>query len=99
MAWLYLMDSHLAVYYRNPPQFKIAEACFGLPQHEELYDTMEPSALVNASQNATNGGLTLTLKSVIQRLMEKDSGRFEELISQRFTLFGLFLVIASRSLH
>ncbi|OOO08062.1 hypothetical protein OAory_01045620 [Aspergillus oryzae] len=95
MAWLYLMDSHLTVYYRNPPQFKIAEACFGLPQHEELYDTMEPSALVNASQNATNAGLTLTLKSVIQRLMEKDSERFEELITQPFTLFGLFLVIAS----
>ncbi|GMG23388.1 unnamed protein product [Aspergillus oryzae] len=95
MAWLYLMDSHLTVYYRNPPQFKIAEACFGLPQHEELYDTMEPSALVNASQNATNAGLTLTLKSVIQRLMEKDSERFEELITQPFTLFGLFLVIAT----
>ncbi|KAE8340567.1 hypothetical protein BDV24DRAFT_175257 [Aspergillus arachidicola] len=95
MAWLYLMDSHLVVYYRNPPHFKNAEACFGLPQYEELYDTMEPSTLVNVSQNATNGGLTLTLKSVIQRLMDKDAGRFEELLSHPFTLFGLFLVIAS----
>ncbi|KAK6824424.1 hypothetical protein RU639_005165 [Aspergillus parasiticus] len=95
MAWLYLMDSHLVVYYRNPPQFKNAEACFGLPQYEELYDTMEPSASVNVSQNATNGGLTLTLKSVIQHLMDKDGGRFEELLSQPCTLFGLFLVIAS----
>ncbi|KAE8368884.1 hypothetical protein BDV27DRAFT_166807 [Aspergillus caelatus] len=95
MAWLYLVDSHLVVYYRNPPQFKIAEACFGLPQHEELYDTMDPSTWVNASQNATSHGPTLTLKSIIQRLMERDNGQFEELLSQPCTLFGLFLVLGS----
>ncbi|OGM49802.1 hypothetical protein ABOM_001512 [Aspergillus bombycis] len=94
MAWLYLMDSHLVVYYRNPPQFKIAEACFGLPQDEELYDSMEPSAWINASRNTTNHGLTLTLNSVIQRLMNTD-GRFEELLPKPCTLFGLFLVVGS----
>ncbi|KAB8263081.1 hypothetical protein BDV32DRAFT_146871 [Aspergillus pseudonomiae] len=95
MAWLYLMDSHLVVYYRNPPQFKIAEASFGLPQDEELYDSMEPSAWVKLVRNATNHGLTLTLKSVIQRLMKTDNGQFQELLSQPCTLFGLFLVLGS----
>ncbi|GAB1207873.1 hypothetical protein APSETT445_006608 [Aspergillus pseudonomiae] len=95
MAWLYLMDSHLVVYYRNPPQFKIAEASFGLPQDEELYDSMEPSAWVKLVRNATNHGLTLTLKSVIERLMKTDNGEFEELLSQPCTLFGLFLVLGS----
>ncbi|KAE8141313.1 hypothetical protein BDV38DRAFT_296828 [Aspergillus pseudotamarii] len=95
MAWLYLMDSHLVIYYRNPPQFKVAEACFGLPQDEELYDTMDPSIWVNASQNATSHAPTITLKSVIQRLMERDDTRFEELLSQPCTLFGLFLVLGS----
>ncbi|KAE8381643.1 hypothetical protein BDV26DRAFT_301237 [Aspergillus bertholletiae] len=95
MSWIYLMDAHLVIYYRSPPQFKIAEACFGVPQNEELYDTMEPITWLNAPQDATGDGLTLPLKLFIQLLMDRDVGSFEGQLSRPCTFFSLFLLLGS----
>jgi hypothetical protein len=94
MSWLYLCDCHFVVFYRCPPQFKILEAGFGLPQHDEVFHTTDPLNLESIICQIKAQPPPISLKSVVQLLMHKGPVQIEEVLLQTNTLFALFLILS-----
>lgn len=96
MAWVYLLDAHCVIFSNSPPQFKIAEADFGLPRHDMIFKTTGLPDLNELISNADLQGPPLSLRSVVQRLMDGKPAGIEELLPQVDSLFALFLVLSGK---
>lgn len=96
MGWIYLLDSHLVIFYRSPPQLRIFEAHFGLPKEDAVFDAIDPSEIHYILSNTAHQAPPLTLQSVVQHLMDDKPPRLEELQLQISTSFAHFLILCGK---
>lgn len=96
---MYLADTHLVVFYRCPPQFKIFEADFGLPQHDELFEAVDPLDSDRIVSQIRDRPKPMSLKSILRLLMDDSPVQMEEILPQTNSLFSLFLIMSGALLH
>lgn len=96
---MYLADTHLVVFYRCPPQFKIFEADFGLPQHDELFEAVDPLDSERIVSQIRDRPKPMSLKSILRLLMDDSPVQMEEILLQTNSLFSLFLIMSGALLH
>lgn len=94
MSWVFLADTHFVIFYGCAPQFKIFEADFGLPQHDELFDAVDSLDSERFMSQETNQSKNVSLKSTLRLLMSDSPVQIEEILEQNNSLFALFLIIA-----
>ncbi|KAJ9218160.1 transcriptional regulator family: Fungal Specific TF [Paecilomyces variotii] len=95
ISWVYLADTHLVVFYRCPPQFKIFEADFGLPQHDELFEAVDPLDSERIVSQIRDRPKPMSLKSILRLLMDDSPVQMEEILLQTNSLFSLFLIMSA----
>lgn len=96
MAWIYLVDTHVVIFSRLPPQFRISEAQFGLPQQDALFNAVDPTRLNLRSSDPPRRRPVWTLQSAVQQLTSDEPAGFEELRPHIDTFFAHFLLIGGR---
>lgn len=97
MAWVYLFDSHCFIFSNSPLQFRVSEADFGLPRHDIIFKATGTSDLTEPISNTDRQGPPLSLRSVVQRLMDDKPAGIEGLLPQVNPLFTLSLVLSDKS--
>ncbi|KAG2412878.1 hypothetical protein HFD88_010435 [Aspergillus terreus] len=95
MAWIYLVDTHVVIFSRLPPQFRISEAQFGLPQQDAIFNAVDPTRLNHLASNFTRHQPVWTLQSAVQQLTSDEPAGFEELRPHIDTFFAHFLLIGA----
>ncbi|GAB1218142.1 hypothetical protein ATERTT37_007394 [Aspergillus terreus] len=95
MAWIYLVDTHVVIFSRLPPQFRISEAQFGLPQQDALFNAVDPTRLNLRSSDPPRRRPVWTLQSAVQQLTSDEPAGFEELRPHIDTFFAHFLLIGA----
>lgn len=98
MGWIYLLDSHLAVFYNSPPQFRTFEARFGIPKQDAIFEAVDPTEISCVMPNTAHQAPPLTLHSVVQHLMDDKPAKLEELQLHINTLFAHFLTLCGKLL-
>ncbi|KAF3387475.1 hypothetical protein F1880_001534, partial [Penicillium rolfsii] len=95
VAWVFLLDAHCVIFYHSPPQLRLFEAEFGLPMHEAIFDAMNISEASDVTATKSSQAASLTLRSVVQRLMEDMPIDLEREQLQIDSLFALFLILSA----
>ncbi|GES58092.1 hypothetical protein ATEIFO6365_0004024300 [Aspergillus terreus] len=95
MAWIYLVDTHVVIFSRLPPQFRISEAQFGLPQQDAVFNAVDPTRVNLRSSHPPRRRPVWTLQSAIQRLTSDEPAELEELRPHIDTFFAHFLLIGA----
>lgn len=96
MAWVYLVDTHCVIFYHSPPQLRLFEADFGLPTHDAIFDAIDPAEASAVTLDNPFYAPPLTLRSVVQKLMEDEPIDLEAGPLQVNSLFGLFLILSGK---
>lgn len=94
MSWIYLLDTHLVVFYHSPPQFRIFEAHFGLPQNDPIFDAVDQSEITYTTHVTKSQTRPPTLQSVVQYLMADKPIRSDVPEIRVDTLFAHFLILS-----
>ncbi|KAI9373637.1 hypothetical protein BJX61DRAFT_502109 [Aspergillus egyptiacus] len=97
MAWIYLIDTHVVIFSRLPPQFRISEAQFGLPQQDAVFNAVDPTRLDLRAPQPTRQSQTWTLQIAVQQLMSDQLAGLDEMRPHIDTFFAHFLLIGGRS--
>ncbi|KAI9041340.1 uncharacterized protein KD926_006916 [Aspergillus affinis] len=95
ISWAYLFDSYIVIYHRSPPHFKIVEANFGLPRHDALFDTIDHAEWESVIPNTDRYYSPVSLKVVVQQLMDDQPIHPNEMLRHINTLFALSLVLSA----
>ncbi|KAL5364219.1 hypothetical protein BJX96DRAFT_156941, partial [Aspergillus floccosus] len=95
MAWIYLVDTHVVIFSRLPPQFRISEAQFGLPKQDAVFNAVDPTMLDHRSPNPRCNTPEWTLQSAVQQLTSDELAEFDELRPHIDTFFAHFLLIGA----
>ncbi|KAL4781354.1 hypothetical protein BJX76DRAFT_363585 [Aspergillus varians] len=97
MAWVYLLDTHCVVFSNSPPQFRIFEADFGLPQNDMLFTASDPGPTAPISSiTGPQNNPPLSLRLVVQRLMDDTPHTLiEDLQPHINTYFALCLILSA----
>ncbi|GAD97637.1 predicted protein [Paecilomyces variotii No. 5] len=95
ISWVFLADTHFVIFYGCAAQFKIFEADFGLPQHDELFDAVDPLDIERILSQIPNRSKNFSLKSTLRLLMDDSPVQIEEILQDNNSLFALFLIIAA----
>ena len=96
MGWIYLLDSHLVIFYHSPPQLRVLEAHFGLPKEDAIFDAIDRAEINHILSNTAHQAPPLTLQSVVRHLIDDKPPRLEELRLQINTLFAHFLILCCK---
>jgi hypothetical protein len=97
-AYLFALDCHFVIFYRSPPRLTVREMTGDLPCPEEAFKKQEHYHRLAPDVYGRNMRLP-SLSSLIETLMSEEWDTTCDQVTNRLTVFHLFLAIGGRYYH